>query len=108
MSEQPGNGNVLRFRIERVEHRLKGAEEATRWVAEKGAKQNEQIRVHDERFREQDRRLDDIEEKAMKVPVLEERVDTVIESVRAARNALYAAAGAFLVLAATVVWQASQ
>lgn len=108
MGDEPTNGNVLRFRVDRVEHRVKGAEQACKWIAEKGAKANEQLRVHDEQFRDVERRLGDVEETMKDVPVLHERVDTVIEGVKAARNALWAAAGSFLVLAATVVWQASQ
>lgn len=100
------NGNVLRERIEQLRHRLKGTEEAMRFLAEKGARNNEQIRVHDEQLREVNRRLDDIEEKAMRVPIIEDRQNTILQALNRARTAGWATAGSLLVLAATVVWQA--
>jgi chromosome segregation ATPase len=62
------NGNVLRERIEQLRHKLRGTEQAVRFLAEKGAQNNEQVRVHDTRLDEHDRRLHEHDE-----ALLEER-----------------------------------
>lgn len=106
VGEQP-NGNLLRYRLDRIEHRAKNIEQAMQFIAEKGAKCNEQIKVHDERFRDQQREIDEMRDTVGRVPVLEERVGTLLDGFKDAKRALWAAAGSFLVLAATIVWQAA-
>ena len=104
MSE-PTNGNVLRYRLDRVEHRVKGAEQAAKWIAEKGAKHNEQLLVHDEQFREFDRRLAAVEEDVKDLPAVRAELKGVKESVQAARTAGWGIVVALIGLAATILLQ---
>jgi chromosome segregation ATPase len=99
-----GNGNVLRERIAWLRHRIRGLETGTKYLAELGAKANEQIRVHDEQFHELERRLSAVESAVSDVPVLRERLDTAIDQMRSIRTALYSAAGGLALVAAAVVF----
>jgi DNA repair exonuclease SbcCD ATPase subunit len=99
-----GNGKLLKYRVDALEHRVKGDEQAYKFIAEKGAKANEQIRVHDEQFSEIERRLTAVETLISDVPVLRERLDTAIDQMRSIRTALYSAAGGLALVAAAVVF----
>lgn len=103
MATEP-NGNVLRERVEQLRHRLKSTEEAYKFIASMGAKANEQLLVHDQRFRDLDKDLEHMRAVVEDVPVLRERLDTAIDNMKSIRTALYSAAGSLLVVAAAVVF----
>jgi cell division protein FtsB len=101
------NGNVLRYRVDKLEHRLKGAEQATKWVADKGAKANEQIRVHDRCLTDIEKDVDELKQAVAEVPVLKAELSDLKDSWRAVRNAFYAAGVGLFSLAATIFYQAT-
>jgi uncharacterized coiled-coil DUF342 family protein len=99
-----GNGKLLKYRVDALEHRVKGDEQAYKFIAEKGAKANEQIRVHDSQIAQLHEELHDVRNAAMEVPVLRERLDTAIDQMKSIRTALYSAAGGLALVAAAVVF----
>lgn len=92
------NGTSARttWRLEQLEKARDQDREAYKWLSEMGQKHNEQIKAQDER-------LAAIEKAAERVPVLEERVSTILKSLDRAKTAGWATAGSLLVLAAAVI-----
>ena len=95
------NGNVLRYRLERVEDKTKGLEEGTKLLAEFGQRHNEQINtlrgdVHE------------LKEAVKDVPVIKAELADLKESWRATRNVGYAVFVALISSGAAVVWQGLQ
>lgn len=100
MGDQPTNGGVTRYRLDRLEHRTKNLEEGTKLLSDFGSRNNEQIRqLHED--------VHDMKQEVARVPVLEERVASMLDGWRAVRNAFLAAAGGLVILAGTILYQAS-
>ena len=95
-----GNGHVLEYRIRTLEHRVKNLEEGTKLLADFGSRHNAQIND----LRED---VHDMKPDVAKVPVLETKVDSLLDGWRAVRNAFFAAAGGLVILAASIVYQAT-
>lgn len=102
-----GNGNVLEYRVKALEHKAKNLEVGTRLLADLGAKANEQIKVHDERHREHDRRLDDLEDCVKEIPVLRSEVAGLVDGYRAARTAFYTLGVGLIVAGVGIIYQAT-
>jgi chromosome segregation ATPase len=102
-----GNGKLLRYRLDRVEHKHKGLETATQFLAEKGAQNNEQIKVHDAQLAQLHEELRDVRNAAKEVAVLRSEVENLLDGWRAVRNAFLTAAGGLVLLASSIVWQAT-
>lgn len=101
MGEQPENGHTLRYRVGQLEERLKAHEEGIRYNAEGAIRRDD--RIDDLRGD-----VDEMKSEVAKVPLLDDRVTRVISELQGAKQALWAAAGGFLILAGTIVWQAWQ
>ena len=107
MSEEPSNGNVLRHRVSQLEHRAKNIEEGTRLLSQFGERNNTQIKVLDSQVTQLHEELHDVRVAAQEVAVLRSEVNTLVEGWRAVRNAFLAAAGGLILLAVSIVWQAT-
>ena len=94
------NGNTLRWRIGELERNREALEEAAKWIAKMGERHNQQIVALD-------RDVAELKDAIKEVPVLAEKVDTLVDGWRAVRNAFLAAAGGMILLAASIVWQAT-
>jgi chromosome condensin MukBEF ATPase and DNA-binding subunit MukB len=101
---QPENGNTVRYRVGELEKAREQDREATRLLADFGRRNNEQIRVHDQRFIDLEKEVDGMRSAVADVPVLRERLDTAIDSMKSIRTALYSAAASLLVVAGAVVF----
>lgn len=108
MGTEPTNGNTLRYRVEQLEVRAKGIEQGTRLLSEFGQRNNEQIQVQGSRLAQLHEELRDVREAAKEVPVLRAEVASIVDTLRAARNALFAAAGGLVVVAVGIIYQAAQ
>lgn len=95
-----GNGNVLRHRLDTVEKRQDVYDEGARWLSRMGERHNEQIND----LRED---VHDMRSQVAKVPVIETKVESLLDGWRAVRNAFFAAAGGLVILAGTILYQAT-
>jgi hypothetical protein len=94
----PEQNGAPRWRdIERLDKHNETQDEAFKWLAGMGQRNNEQIVV----LRKD---VDNMSVDVADVPVLRERLDTAIDNMKSIRTALYSAAASLIVVAAAVVF----
>lgn len=111
MPDEKPNGNTLRYRVEQLEARARSIEQGTKLLADFGQRGNEQIQVHGSQLAQIHEELREVRVAALgaaqATAVLRADVASITDTLRAARNAFFAAAGSMVVVAMGIVYQAA-